>query len=108
VDAFKAFMEKGVAPFFPEDHSVVNEWKFLSTMLSADPVDYSQIDFYLMMTNKSSSPYQSSVANNTYTQPQSTNTETNNFAHLTNSQYSPVIKKSGMGNGVTNRRYQLS
>ena len=37
-----------------EDHPSLNEWKYLSTILSAEHIDPSQIDFYLLMANKSS------------------------------------------------------
>jgi hypothetical protein len=46
------FMEKGVAPVLGEDHPCLNEWKYLSGILSADTIDPSQLDFYLLMANK--------------------------------------------------------
>jgi hypothetical protein len=52
VDAFKAFMENGVIPCLPEDHIILNEWKFLSGILTLEPIDKNQIDFYLLMANK--------------------------------------------------------
>jgi hypothetical protein len=52
VEAFKAFMENGVIPCLPEDHIILNEWKFLSGILTLEPIDQNQIDFYLLMANK--------------------------------------------------------
>lgn len=52
VEAFKAFMENGVFPCLPEDHIILNEWKFLSGILTLEPIDKNQIDFYLLMANK--------------------------------------------------------
>lgn len=54
VDAFKAFMENGVIPCLPEDHIILNEWRFLSGILTLEPIDQNQIDFYLLMANKNS------------------------------------------------------
>lgn len=31
----------------------MNEWKYFSRLISADPIDYSQIEFYLLLANKS-------------------------------------------------------
>lgn len=46
------FMEKGVVPVLGEEHPCLNEWKYLSGILSADIIDPSQLDFYLLMANK--------------------------------------------------------
>ena len=37
-----------------DSHPCLNEWKYLSGILSTNPIDSSQIDFYLLMANKSS------------------------------------------------------
>jgi hypothetical protein len=34
VEAFKSFMENGVIPCLPHDHIILNEWKFLSGILT--------------------------------------------------------------------------
>lgn len=31
----------------------MNEWKYFSRLISTDPIDYSQIEFYLLLANKS-------------------------------------------------------
>ena len=54
VDALKLFMEKTITPTLGESHPSLNEWRFLSGILSSDPIDPTQIDFYLLMANKSS------------------------------------------------------
>lgn len=45
-------MERSVAPALGEGHSALNEWKYLSGILSNEPVDPAQLDFYLLMANK--------------------------------------------------------
>lgn len=47
-------MERTVAPVLGEGHSSLSEWKYLSGILSASPIDISQLDFYMLMANKSS------------------------------------------------------
>ena len=32
----------------------MREWNHLQKMISSDPIDYSQIDFYLLLANKNS------------------------------------------------------
>ena len=56
VEALQIFMNKSVLPCLPSDHSAVNEWKFLSGIMNGRPIDYNQLDFYLLMANKSSAP----------------------------------------------------
>jgi len=53
IEALQSFMNNSVLPCFPDNHSSVSEWKFLSGILSGQPIDYNQIDFYLLMANKS-------------------------------------------------------
>ena len=53
VDALKLFMEKTITPALGDSHPSLNEWKYLSGILSTQPIDSSQIDFYLLMANKS-------------------------------------------------------
>lgn len=31
----------------------MNEWKYFSRLISTDPIDYSQIEFYILLANKS-------------------------------------------------------
>jgi len=33
----------------------MKEWSHLNKIISSDPIDYSQIDFYLLLSNKNSS-----------------------------------------------------
>jgi len=33
----------------------MREWNHLNKIISADPIDYSQIEFYLLLSNKNSS-----------------------------------------------------
>lgn len=53
VEAFKAFFEKSVIPSINENNSLLSEWKHFNGMISADPIDYQQVEFYLLMLNKS-------------------------------------------------------
>ncbi len=34
----------------------MREWNHLNKIISADPIDYSQIEFYLLLSNKNSTP----------------------------------------------------
>jgi hypothetical protein len=52
VEAFKTFFEKSVAPFVSTNDDVMREWNHLNKIISADPIDYSQIEFYLLLSNK--------------------------------------------------------
>jgi len=36
----------------------MREWNHLSKILSSDPIDYGQIEFYLLLSNKNSAPSQ--------------------------------------------------
>jgi len=47
-------MDNGVIPCLHDDHIILNEWKFLSGILTLEPIDQNQIDFYLLMANKKS------------------------------------------------------
>lgn len=46
-------MEKSVVPSLGETHSSLSEWKYLNGILSADRIDSDQLEFYIMMANKS-------------------------------------------------------
>lgn len=59
VEAFKTFFEKSVAPYVSSNDEILREWNHLNKIISADPIDYSQIEFYLLLSNKGgSSPSQ--------------------------------------------------
>jgi hypothetical protein len=49
VEAFETFFDKSVFPFVYSNESVMNEWKYFARLISADPVDYAQIEFYLLL-----------------------------------------------------------
>jgi hypothetical protein len=36
----------------------MREWNHLSKILSSDPIDYGQIEFYLLLSNKNNTPNQ--------------------------------------------------
>ena len=54
VEALQSFMNNSVLPCLPKDHTAASEWRFLSGILTGRPIDYNQLDFYLLMANKSS------------------------------------------------------
>lgn len=54
VEAFRTFFEKSVAPNVSRNDEVMREWNHLNKIISADPIDYSQIEFYLLLSNKNS------------------------------------------------------
>lgn len=37
-----------------QNDEIMREWAHLNKIISADPIDYSQIDFYLLLSNKNS------------------------------------------------------
>ena len=52
VESFKVFFEKSVAPYASNNENVMNEWKYFNNMISADQIDYFQIDSYIMKNSK--------------------------------------------------------
>lgn len=56
VELLKSFMNRTVVPALPDNHHSLNEWKFLNGIISSNPVDCAQLDFYLHMVNKNSTP----------------------------------------------------
>ncbi len=63
VDAFKAFFEKNILPSVNENEEIMKEWNHLSKLINSQPIDYSQIDFYLLLANKNNNNI-SSARNN--------------------------------------------
>lgn len=53
VEAFRTFFDKSISPYVNNNESVLNEWKYFSRLISTDPIDYSQIEFYILLANKS-------------------------------------------------------
>ena len=54
VEAFRTFFEKSVAPYVSQNDDVMREWNHLNKIIGSDPIDYSQIEFYLLLSNKGS------------------------------------------------------
>jgi hypothetical protein len=46
-------MEKTVIPNFSNNENLVSEWKHFNNIISADPIDNNQLDFFLYVLNKS-------------------------------------------------------
>ena len=44
-----------MAPFVNQNDDVMREWNHLNKIISAEPIDYSQIEFYLLLSNKNNS-----------------------------------------------------
>jgi hypothetical protein len=42
-----------VAPYVSQNDDIMREWSHLNKMISCEPIDYSQIEFYLLLANKS-------------------------------------------------------
>jgi hypothetical protein len=57
-EAFRTFFDKSISPYLSGNETVMNEWKYFSKLISADPIDYSQIEFYLLLANKSNNSTQ--------------------------------------------------
>lgn len=56
VEAFRTFFDRTVAPHLSHNEEVMREWSHLNKIISSEPVDYSQIEFYLLLANKNSPP----------------------------------------------------
>lgn len=52
VEVFRTFFERTVGPHLSQNEEVMREWNHLNKILSAEPIDYSQIEFYLLLANK--------------------------------------------------------
>lgn len=48
VEAIKTFFEKSVLPYLGNREEVVAEWRHISNILNAVPIDYGQLDYYLV------------------------------------------------------------
>jgi hypothetical protein len=44
-----------VAPYVAQNDDIMREWNHLSKIINSDPIDYSQIEFYLLLSNKGGS-----------------------------------------------------
>jgi hypothetical protein len=44
-----------VAPQVTQNDDIMREWNHLNKIISSDPIDYSQIEFYLLLSNKNNS-----------------------------------------------------
>ena len=62
VEAFKTFFDKSISPYVYNNESIMNEWKYFSKLISTDPIDYSQIEFYLLLANKSHTQQQPQIS----------------------------------------------
>ena len=63
VEAFRTFFERTVAPHLSQNEEVMREWNHLNKIIGSDPVDYSQIEFYLLLANKNPPSTKSSQQN---------------------------------------------
>jgi hypothetical protein len=52
VEAFRSFFDKSVLPFVSHSDAVMREWTFLSKIITSEPIDYGQVEFYLLMATK--------------------------------------------------------
>jgi hypothetical protein len=41
-----------VVPYVSQNEEIMREWNHLSKIINAEPIDYSQIEFYLLLANK--------------------------------------------------------
>lgn len=98
-EALISFMNRSVIPILPENHHSLNEWRFLNGILASNPIDYSQLDFYLHMVNKNSAPQPQPVMNKSF----SGYVENNSPTKLSKPVLENNTKKSGFG--IANNRY---
>lgn len=52
VEVFRTFFEKTVMPAVIQNDEIMREWNHLNKIISADSIDYAQIEFYLLLSNK--------------------------------------------------------
>lgn len=52
-----------MAPYVSQNEEIMREWNHLSKIISGDPIDYSQIEFYLLLANKGNSNSKGSQQN---------------------------------------------
>ena len=103
VEALKAFMEKGISPFLGEDHPSLHEWKYLKGILEGDPIDSTQIDFYLLMANKSDASENKVKSTSVNKLTSSSRGYDRNFQHGSTMRTSPL--KVIESKGTDSRRY---
>lgn len=49
VEVFKAFFDKVVSPVVRTNEKVMNDWRYLSNLISEEHIDFAKLDFYMVM-----------------------------------------------------------
>jgi len=49
IEVFRTFFDKIVLPTVKNNDKVVSEWKYLNSLISEEHIDYSKLDFYLVL-----------------------------------------------------------
>lgn len=110
VEAFKTFFEKSVAPFVSGNDDVLREWNHLNKIISADPIDYSQIEFYLLLSNKGSPTTSNPPPKTTGSFNRIPDSDPNRFRY---SDFNSIMeknnfeKKGSYVSGTSNKKYTL-
>lgn len=60
VEAMRLFFEKNILQSVASNEKIMSEWKHLTNIMMGSPIDYGQIDFYLLMANKTNNAPSSS------------------------------------------------
>ena len=99
-----------------QNDEVMREWNHLNKIISADPIDYSQIDFYLLLSNKNNNTSQQNItkgSQNSITSSNKNIEEPNKYRYNeVNSGEKNNFEKKGsfMSNNLPNntKKYELS
>jgi hypothetical protein len=95
-----------------QNDDIMREWNHLNKIISADPIDYSQIEFYLLLSNKNStSSSQGGSKTNIGSSNKIADNEANRFRY---SDFNAIMDKNNfekkgsfLGNN-TSKKYALS
>jgi hypothetical protein len=49
IEVFRTFFDKIVLPSVKNNDKVISEWKYLNSLISEEHIDYSKLDFYLVL-----------------------------------------------------------
>jgi hypothetical protein len=107
VEAFKTFFEKSVAPYVSGNDDIIREWNHLNKIISSDPIDYSQIEFYLLLSNKGGNSSPQPAPKTTGSFNRIPDSDPNRFRH---SDFNAImdkgnVEKKGSLIGASNKKY---
>lgn len=99
-----------MAPYVSSNDDVMREWNHLNKIISSDPIDYSQIEFYLLLSNKNNSNGPQSGSKNNIGSSTKITDDPNRFRY---SDFNAIMdknnfeKKGSFLSSTTNKKYPL-